>query len=171
MTVKHPTASVYLFARFPDGWRVGLIEHPRLRHTTLPGGHVEGDETPAEAAVREAEEETGLVVRLVGSPTVPLPPAYAQRQVPHPWWVLELVVRSDNQLGEPHVHVDHQYLAVAEDPVPHRPGEHPFGWYRADQLDALPMFDGTRDTAWMLFDRLDELVTQASTVPNAASGT
>ncbi len=170
MTVKHPTASVYLFARFPDGWRLGLIEHPRLQRHTLPGGHVEGDETPAEAAVREAAEETGLTVRLVEPATLPLPEVYAQRRVPHPWWVLELPVRSDNQLGGPHVHVDHQYLAVAGDPVPGRAGEHPFAWYRPDQLDALAMFDGTRATALMLFDRLDELVGQASAASNAVSG-
>ena len=168
MTVKHPTASVYLFSRFPDGWRIGLIEHPRLERHTLPGGHVEGDENPAEAAVREAAEETGLVVRLIAQDTLPLPSAYAERQVPHPWWVLELVVRSDGQLAGPHLHVDHQYLAVAEDPVPRRAGEHPFAWYRPDQLDTVPMFDGARATALMLSDRLDELIDQTSTVPNTA---
>ena len=34
------------------------------RRYSLPGGAVEPDETPLEAAIREAREETGLVVRV-----------------------------------------------------------------------------------------------------------
>jgi len=38
---------------WPPGWE-------------LPGGHCDGDEAPAGAARREAEEETGLTVRVTG---------------------------------------------------------------------------------------------------------
>ncbi|MGH3820933.1 MAG: NUDIX domain-containing protein, partial [Pseudonocardiaceae bacterium] len=34
----------------------------------LPGGHVEPDENPAEAALREVTEETGLTARLLPGP-------------------------------------------------------------------------------------------------------
>lgn len=43
---------------------------------SLPGGRVEPDETPAEAAAREAREETGLVVEvgaLLGRTEIPGP--------------------------------------------------------------------------------------------------
>jgi 8-oxo-dGTP diphosphatase len=50
--------SVAIFALCKD--RVLLIHHKRLG-TWLPvGGELDSDETPAEAAVRELEEETGL---------------------------------------------------------------------------------------------------------------
>ena len=50
-----------------DG-RVALIERVRdgRRHYVFPGGGVEPGETPAEAAVREAYEELGVEVRLLG---------------------------------------------------------------------------------------------------------
>lgn len=54
-----PGASVAVF----DGDDVLLVERsmpPSAGTWTVPGGHVETDETPAEAASRELREETGL---------------------------------------------------------------------------------------------------------------
>jgi 8-oxo-dGTP pyrophosphatase MutT (NUDIX family) len=50
------TASVYLF----EEQKVLLIYHPKLNKWLPPGGHVEENETPAEAARREVKEETNL---------------------------------------------------------------------------------------------------------------
>ena len=146
MTVKHATASTFVFCRFPDGWRLGLIEHPLLGRHTNPGGHVEAGETPVQAALREAGEETGLTVRLV-------------EPSGQPWQVRDFDVRADNSLAGPHVHVDHQYVVVADDPTPVGIPAHPFAWYRPEQLAELVMFDSTRSAVAVLFPRIDELAT------------
>lgn len=49
-----------------DGARVLLQLRPFPPGWELPGGHVESDEDPAQAAVREAEEETGYRVNIRG---------------------------------------------------------------------------------------------------------
>lgn len=46
--------------------KVLLHRHKVLGIWLSPGGHIELDEDPNEAALREAKEETGLDVRLVG---------------------------------------------------------------------------------------------------------
>ena len=61
----HVTASAFVL--HPDGDRLLLILHRKLQRWLQPGGHVEpSDPTVWDAAIREVEEETGLVASLVG---------------------------------------------------------------------------------------------------------
>jgi 8-oxo-dGTP pyrophosphatase MutT (NUDIX family) len=141
---KHATASVFLLCRREDGWRLGLIEHPRYARLMIPGGHVEATESPAEAAVREVAEETGHHVRLLAPPAPPLPPGYRPPRVPQPWWIVEYHVPPDGHLPAGHVHVDHLYLAVAAAQEPVTAPAHRFGWYAAGELPGLEMFPDAR---------------------------
>jgi 8-oxo-dGTP pyrophosphatase MutT (NUDIX family) len=93
---------------------VVLLEHKRLGIWLQPGGHVDPGETPWEAAVREAHEETGLDVRFAGGA-----PRLVHVDV-HPG-------------GRGHTHLDLRYLLEADDVDPTPPdGESQhvawFGW-------------------------------------------
>jgi 8-oxo-dGTP pyrophosphatase MutT (NUDIX family) len=151
---KHPTSSVFVFRRNGEGWRLGLIEHPRFGRMMVPGGHVEPEESQAEAALREVAEEAGLAVRLVSPPAAPLPGGYRERRVALPWWIVEYQVPRDNHLDEAHVHIDHLYVALADGgPTVGQPA-HPFGWYAAADLPGLHMFDDARIMALALLSGL-----------------
>lgn len=52
-----------------DG-RLLLIKHKKLGVWIPPGGHVERDEFPSEAAIRETKEETGIDVKIIGEDRV-----------------------------------------------------------------------------------------------------
>lgn len=89
-----------------NGDAVLLRFHDKHDAWLPPGGHVELDEDPTETAVREAKEEVGLDIRLVGE-TLPdladgdkevLPPRFINR---HP-------------ITEVHEHVSFMYFAVSE---------------------------------------------------------
>ena len=163
--IKHATASCFVFHEFPDAWRLGLIAHPRLGLNMIVGGHVEGNETQAEAALREATEESGLRrVRLLACPSLTMPAGYPHPQVAAPWWINEMNVPADNHLDEPHVHIDHQYVAVTDSPEPVTAAAHPFGWYALADLDRLAMPEDTRLLATALFPIIGS-ITQAEGDP------
>ena len=63
--VRHFTATAYVVH---DG-RVALHWHPKVKAWLPPGGHVEENEDPVRAVLRETEEETGLKTEVV--PTGP----------------------------------------------------------------------------------------------------
>jgi 8-oxo-dGTP pyrophosphatase MutT (NUDIX family) len=161
VTTKHPTSSVFVFRQMPAGWRLGLIRHPRFGRMMIPGGHVEQEESQAEAALREVAEETGLAVRLVSPPAPPLPGGYQPQRVAQPWWIVEYSVPRDNHLAVPHVHIDHLYVALAQGEQAVGEPAHPFGWYAAADLRRLDMFDDARTLALALLSGLSALAAGA----------
>lgn len=90
-----------------DG-RVLLLWHRKLQKWLPPGGHIEADELPDDAAVREVREETGVEIELVGERGLPIA---KPRQLVRPAGIqLE-----DIQPG--HQHVDLIYFARPVDPA------------------------------------------------------
>ena len=109
--VRHFTATGYVVN--PARTRMLLIRHRALGLWLPPGGHLEADEIPHEAALREVLEETGITARLV-----PLlgPPAAAASvgvfELPQPWVMLHEDIPAFAR--EPaHVHLDLCYLLEA----------------------------------------------------------
>jgi 8-oxo-dGTP pyrophosphatase MutT (NUDIX family) len=161
---KHPTSSVFFFSRTPDGWRIGLIHHPRFGKWMLPGGHVERHENPAEAAVREVTEETGLPVYLMSPPGVGEPAGTSAPTVAVPIWVVEQQVPPESREPEPHVHVDHLFLGLAPTAEVPPGAELRFAWFSDSELDGLDMFPDTRVRARHLFVRLADPTKQLTPV-------
>lgn len=62
------TASVYIFDE--DNQKVLMIYHRKLQKWLPPGGHMDANETPPEAARREAREETGLEIEFIAQENV-----------------------------------------------------------------------------------------------------
>jgi hypothetical protein len=108
IVVKHSTASAFLFGLVDGGWRLGMIEHPRPGMVMIAGGHVEGDETAAQAECANAggDRVQGAVDRTVRGGCAA---GYPHPVMPQPWWITELQVPRDNHLGE-----DHVFVAVAD---------------------------------------------------------
>jgi len=132
--IKELTASVFIIRQYDVGaWQTALIWHPRLECWLPAGGHVEPGETAAQAAVREATEETGLAVTLVPGPAVPFPAGFPHQAVPAPWWTAELPAAPDNHTRGCHAHIDHAFAAVARQPGPGQ-AEHKVRWFTATDL-------------------------------------
>jgi 8-oxo-dGTP pyrophosphatase MutT (NUDIX family) len=70
-----------------------------------PGGHVEANEDPVEAALREVREETGLVCEIIS--TSPYHQFAYPQQLPAPYAIL---VEDIPGPDEPHKHIDLIYF-------------------------------------------------------------
>ena len=99
---------------------VVLLEHKRLGIWLQPGGHIDPDETPWDAALRGSSEETGLDVSFAG-------PIDADG-------VPELIHVDVHEGGRGHTHLDLRYLIDGGDADPSPPeGESQLsGWFDWD---------------------------------------
>ena len=59
--------TVDVFVVHPPTKRALLRLHDKLHRWLVPGGHIELNETPVEAALREVKEEVGLDITLFGA--------------------------------------------------------------------------------------------------------
>lgn len=95
---KHFCVSVHVFN--PTSNQFLLVKHKKLGKWVQPGGHIEMNEDPEEAAIRETYEETGLHVELVG------------KRYPRETDFIKPLALQRNAVKPDHIHIDIIYMAV-----------------------------------------------------------
>jgi len=113
--VRHFTATGYVVNAART--RSLLIRHRKLGLWLPPGGHLEANELPHEAALREVLEETGVHARLVppGEPVLSST-GPGVSELPRSWVMLdEHIPATPREPG--HTHLDLCYLLEADDRV------------------------------------------------------
>lgn len=103
--IRHFTASAIVF---DDHERVLLVHHNKLGQWLYPGGHIDPNEDPAQAAQREVLEETGVHTQVICDPLFTHPAITTHAP---PYTILEMDV-TDTTIG-PHRHIDHVYVLRA----------------------------------------------------------
>ena len=102
--IRHFTATAFVV----DGSRTLLHWHKRLQQWMPPGGHIEPNEDPVQAVLREVNEETGIVAEVIAT-TAPLPFDYPE-QLAAPYTIL---IEDIPGPDEPHKHIDLIYFCRA----------------------------------------------------------
>ena len=110
--------------------KVLLHLHRKLGMWLPPGGHIEQDELPDDAAVREVSEETGIEVALVGE---------RRDDVNDPVQLHRPAGVQLEDIGPGHQHIDLIYFAVPTGSVEiHESfGEDKVGWYSPEDWDEM----------------------------------
>lgn len=103
--IRHLTASAVVL---DDSGRVLLVHHNKLGQWLYPGGHIDPNEDPAEAALREVLEETGVRAEVITDPLFDHPAVTVHAP---PYAILEMQV-SDSTIGV-HRHIDLVYVLRA----------------------------------------------------------
>jgi 8-oxo-dGTP pyrophosphatase MutT (NUDIX family) len=95
-----------------NGDAVLLRMHDKHKQWFPPGGHVELDEDPAQAAVREAKEEVGLDITLVGA--LDAAPEHLGDAVQYEREVLVPRFLNRHRINDVHEHISFVYFATSE---------------------------------------------------------
>ena len=95
---RHFCASVFVIN--PKNKKILLVHHKKFNKWVQPGGHIEDDETPEEAALREVYEETGVKVQLLG------------RRFPREDDYIRPLGIQKNRNNRGDIHIDIIYLAI-----------------------------------------------------------
>jgi 8-oxo-dGTP pyrophosphatase MutT (NUDIX family) len=121
-----------------------LHYHAKLGRWLPPGGHIEPDELPDDAAVREVLEETGVVATLVGDRAIDVHAPGQPVQLCRPAGVQLADIRPGHQ------HIDLVYLATGA-PVEPRDGT---GWFGPDEWSALDLTEEVAAWCILAIDRI-----------------
>jgi 8-oxo-dGTP pyrophosphatase MutT (NUDIX family) len=146
--LRHFTVAVFVV----HAGRVLLHYHRKLGRWLPPGGHIEDDELPDDAAIREVLEETGVQVRLIGERGLAL-------EQPR-----QLVVPAGIQLENiypGHQHIDLVYFALPDPDSPASAEVEPLlaerdrvGWYALVQMASMGVDDEIQAWARRALDAL-----------------
>ncbi len=135
------TATVYIFHES----KVLLHRHEKLGKWLPPGGHLESNETPPEAARREVQEETGLEIRFIEQENLKIN-AYNGVSLERPFLcLLENIPAFKDK--EAHQHIDMIYLA---EPVEYREDVGAFRWFSYEELQHLDLFPDVAEVLRLL---------------------
>lgn len=130
--------------------RVLLVHHRQLDMWLPVGGHVELDEDPEQAALREVREESGLEVELIGErPPVSFPGTRA---------LIAPRFMDIHQISQTHQHIGLMYLArVVRGDIRCATAEHhAIRWCSAKELESLtpPLNEAVR---WYCLHAIQEV--------------
>lgn len=127
------TAGVYII----DEQKVLLIFHRKFKKWLPPGGHLEPNETPPEAARREAREETGLEIAFVPQDNVVID-RWNAKSIERPYMVLLEEIPAIG-LQAAHQHIDFLYVATPAGGTELRNTRETedMRWFNLEEIDAL----------------------------------
>jgi 8-oxo-dGTP pyrophosphatase MutT (NUDIX family) len=109
--------------------KVLIRKHDKSHKWLGVGGHVELDEMPDVAAVRESKEEVGLDITLVSPRSIPENEEKYRQLIP-PWFMRQNIV------NEVHTHADLVYFATtdSDNVIPEQPQDE-WKWFSLEDLE------------------------------------
>jgi len=143
MPTNHFTATGIVFN--PCG-EILMIKHKKLGVWLPPGGHVDDNELPHDAALREIFEETGVCANIISaSAGVGIGDDKHCKELPQPF----VILLEDIEKTWQHNHIDLVYICRAESDITLAPCEAEtdgIGWFCPHHIDKMDTFENVRKT-------------------------
>lgn len=141
---KSITATVYVM----NADRVLLHEHKKYKTWFPLGGHIEEDEFPHDAAIREVKEESGFDVTLLETEIAPTIELARVQRIPAPFCLLH------EGIGGVENFFDFIYIAETKEIEPHPANNESkkFKWFTYDELIECDIKPHVKNTALAVMD-------------------
>ena len=138
--VNHFTATGVVFNVKDE---ILMIRHKKLGVWLPPGGHINENELPCEAVLREIYEETGVKAAVITAAQDTCVPA-CDYMLPVP---MEILLEDTEGTGL-HNHIDMIYLCLSEnsDLKPQENEVDGIGWFTAESIMELNTYNNVRNT-------------------------
>jgi len=140
MTQNHFTATGIVFN--PKG-EVLMMKHKKLGVWLPPGGHIDENELPCDACLREIFEETGVKAEIISSsPQIGLANDAHCKELAQPF----VILLEDIEKTWQHNHIDLVYIcrADADALIKNEAEADDIGWFTPDEVRKLDTFNNVR---------------------------
>ncbi len=131
--------------------KVLLRKHEKYHIWLGPGGHIDLEEDPNQAVVREAKEEVGLDIKLWEGTL-----RHKEDFGPHQQ-LIPPVSLNRHRINETHEHIDLVYFARSDTDkvIPENPTDE-WRWLKKEELDSLDLLPDIKFFAALALDTLGE---------------
>ncbi len=121
--------------------KVLMIKHKKLGIWLPPGGHVDENELPDEAVLREIREETGVIAKIAEAGQLNLTEMHC-KELARPFAILLEDIEHDGK----HNHIDLVYIcrAEADTLAPQEAEVDGIGWFTPEEAAALDTVENVR---------------------------
>lgn len=149
---KSITATVYVM----NGEKVLLHEHKKYKTWFPLGGHIEEDEFPHDAAIREVKEESGFDIILLETEIAPTIELARVKRIPAPFCLL------NEGIGSVENFFDFIYIAETNETEPHPANNESekFKWFTYDELIEYDIKPHVKNTALAVMDYYKKINSQ-----------
>lgn len=120
----------------PVNKKILLVKHKDYKKWVQPGGHIEQNEAPEDAAIRETFEETSIKIKLLG-----------ERFPRSTDYIRPLSIQKNERDGK--IHLDFFYIGIPEGshkPIPDINEVTEAKWFTRSELDEIDVFPDIKIT-------------------------
>ena len=131
--MRHFCASAYIIN--PETKKILLVKHKKYGRWVQPGGHIEHNEFPEEAAIREAYEETGIKIKLLG-----------ERFPREDDFITPIGVQKNRTNKGTHIDFIYPAIPIKEQELIISNESTNIGWFTREELDKMNVFPDIKIT-------------------------
>jgi len=141
MVINHFTATGIVYNQKNE---ILMIKHNKLKVWLPPGGHIDENELPDDALLREIYEETGIKAKIMPDKQGLSILNEGCRELARPFAILLENIEGDGT----HNHIDLVYLCAAESEelAPQESEVSGIGWFSLEEFLELDTFENVRKT-------------------------